>query len=243
MRSTDHRPVRQRLLPALLTAAGVTALAGGLLQYGVSAQPGPGAAGSPSAGFDGGNPGTSLGLPTLPPIAGSTNPSGGSSVAGRVATRIVIDSLGIDLPVIEQPTAGYPPCNVAMYFDIPQLGQPGEGRSVYIYSHAREGMFLPILTASMRNNGAAMLGKTVTIYTSDDQEFLYSIRQVIRHIPSDDHFLDRPLASTGETLWLQTSEGSSADKPKLQLLADPFLVAPADQAAAHPTPHPVECGP
>ena len=236
------RAVRDRIVPALLTAAGVTALAAGLLNYGAPAQAGTDVAvASPSIAT--GPPDASFVLPSLPPIDASVGPSGSpSGAAGRVATRVVVESLGIDLPVIAPPNAGYPPCNVALYFDDPRLGQPGEGRSVYIYAHARTGMFLPLLTASQRDNGRAMLGSGVDVYTSDDQHFLYSITRVIRHVPADTHFLDAPLASTGETLWLQTSEGSSADKPKLQVVAEPILVGAADHAAAHPKPHPVACG-
>ena len=59
--------------------------------------------------------------------------------ADRVATRIRIAALGIDLPIVKpqkDPTA-YPYCNVAMY--LPVLGQPGEGHATYLYAHAREG--------------------------------------------------------------------------------------------------------
>jgi hypothetical protein len=234
--------VRDRIVPALLTAAGITALAAGLLNYVGPAQAGRDV-GVASPSIETGTPGASFILPSLPPIDASVGPSTSASpAADRVATRVVIESLGIDLPVIAPPSAGYPPCNVALYFEDPGLGQPGEGRSVYIYAHARTGMFLPLLTASERDNGSAMLGSGVDVYTSDDLHFLYSITRVIRHVPADSHFLDAPLASTGENLWLQTSEGSSADKPKLQVVAEPVLVGAADHAAAHPTPHAVACG-
>jgi hypothetical protein len=240
--SFSTRAVRDRIVPALLTAAGVTALAAGLLNYVVPAQAGrDGAVASPAIVAP--TPGASFILPSLPPIDASLDPGASSSpAADRVATRVVIESLGIDLPVIAPPNDGYPPCNVALYFQDPGLGQPGEGRSVYLYAHARTGMFLPLLTASERDNGSAMLGSGVDVYTSDDLHFLYSITRVIRHVPADTHFLDAPLASTGETLWLQTSEGSTADKPKLQVVAEPVLVGAADHAAAHPKPHPVACG-
>ena len=35
-----------------------------------------------------------------------------------------------------------------MYFEDPNLGQPGQGRATYLYAHARKDMFLPLLDAS-----------------------------------------------------------------------------------------------
>lgn len=227
--------LRDRLVPAVLTAAGVTAIAAGLLNYGSPAQAGRDvAAASPS-------PLESFVLPSLPPIDASITPSVAPPSADRVATRVVIRSLGIDLPVIAPP-AGYPPCNVALSFQDPRLGQPGSDRPVYIYAHARTGMFLPLLTASERDDGRAMIGSGIDVYTSDDEHFLYTIARVIRHVPADANFLDGPVSSPGGTLWLQTSEGPSADKPKLQIVAEPVLVVSADHATAHPTPRPVACG-
>jgi hypothetical protein len=236
------RAIHDRIVPAVLTAAGVTALGAGLLNYTSPAQAGLDLAGS-SPPVTGRPSGGSYVLPSLPPIDASVGPSVAPTAdAHRVATRVVIGSLGIDLPVTAQPDADYPACNVAMYLQDPRLGQPGGGRAVYIYAHARTGMFLPLLTASRRDNGAGLLGDAVSVYTSDDQRYLYSIVRVITSVPSDDHFLDAPLAATGETLWLQTSTGPDATYPKLQIVAEPILVVAADHAAAHPKPRPVACG-
>jgi hypothetical protein len=240
--SPGIRTIRDRIVPAVLTAAGVTALAAGLLNFASPAQAGLDLAGA-SPSLIGEPSGGSYVLPSLPPIDASVGPSVAPTAdAHRVATRVVIDSLGIDLPVIAQPDADYPACNVAMYLQDPRLGQPGGGRAVYIYAHARTGMFLPLLTASRRDNGAGLLGDAASVYTSDDQRYLYSIVRVITSVPSDDHFLDAPLAAIGETLWLQTSTGPDATYPKLQVVAEPILVVPADHAAAHPKPRPVACG-
>src|SRR5439155_345571 len=76
---------------------------------------------------------------------GSPPPSASASPAStRVATRVVIEQLGIDLPIIAQPNPNYPSCNVAMYYQDPRLGQPGSGRSVYIYAHAPDGIVGPL---------------------------------------------------------------------------------------------------
>ena len=72
-----------------------------------------------------------------------------------MATRVVIPSLGIDLPIVSRdlavPNQGpdvYPPCDVAVYHT--SFQQPGQPGTAYLYAHARDGMFLPLLNASLR---------------------------------------------------------------------------------------------
>lgn len=230
--------LRSRLLPALLTALGVAFLTAGLLTYTTPVEAGPESSDPPT-------------IVTLPPtIAPSTTPrasndptaSPTSTVpADRVATRVVVSALGIDLPVIKQPAAStYPLCDVAMYIEwpFPPPGQPGFGRATYLFAHAREGMFLPILTASKIDNGAKMLGMIVEVYTSDDQLYLYEITEVRRHQLN----LDDAIAATTEQVWLQTSEGPKGTRPKTQVVAKFLSSGPADPAAAHPDPKPRVCG-
>jgi hypothetical protein len=157
--------------------------------------------------------------------------------AGRVATRVVVARLAIDLPVMLQTAAygAYPLCDVAMY--LPQLGQPGQGRATYIYAHARDGMFGPLLKASLVNDGQAMIGYIAHIYTSDDYLFTYVIAEVDRHILD----LNDALAAHTEELFLQTSEGPHGHIPKLEVIARFVSAVPADPAAAHPPAHPRIC--
>ncbi len=223
--------IRTRFLPALVAALGVAFLTAGLLSYTAPVEAGPTASGPPTIvtlaptpspeGTPAASPGPS---PTFPP--------------DRVATRVVIDALGIDLPIVRPPggPGAYPLCDVAMF--IQELGQPGQGRATYIYAHARTGMFLPLLTASEVNDGASLLGMTVSVYTSDDQVFLYEITEVRRHATD----LDAAIAATTEQLWLQTSEGPKGTRPKLQVLALPITSGPSDHQAAHPTASPRVCG-
>lgn len=225
--------LRARLLPALLTALGVAFLTAGLLSYTAPVEAGPGPSETPT-------------IVTLPPTAEprvtpspSVEPSATPAPtvpADRLATRVVVAALGIDLPVVKQPDPEYPACDVAMYHEA--LGQPGFGRATYLYAHAREGMFLPILTASTVDNGAAMLGMIVEVYTSDDQLFLYEITEVRRHQLD----LDDAVAATTEQMWLQTSEGPKGTRPKTQVVARFLSTGPADHAAAHPVAKPVACG-
>ena len=224
--------LRLRLLPALLTAVGVALLANGLLSYTSAVEQPPAA--RPLASYQP--------LPTIDTTINLPGASTGPDVAptfppDRVATRIVVRRLDIDLPIMLQTDKYglYPLCDVALY--IPLLGQPGQSRATYIYAHAREGMFLPLLTASQRNDGARMLGMTVEVYTSDSWLFLYTITEVRRHTRS----LDDAINTTTERLFMQTSEGPNGTVPKLQVVADYLSSEPTDPVAAHPAAHPRVC--
>ncbi len=161
-----------------------------------------------------------------------------------MATRIVIGSRDIDLPIISrdrkvkgQGPDKYPPCDVALYHTAFQ--QPGEPGTAYIYAHARDGMFLPLLEASMRRDGASLIGALVQVYTSDDREYVYQITTVKRHA------LDFSLALDAEPgtrqLILQTSEGPRGTVPKLQVLAEPVDVLDVSHTEAVPRARPRAC--
>jgi hypothetical protein len=246
--------LRARLIPALLTALGVTFLAAGLLDYtgGVAADD-PNASPGGQALLGSGDPSASdpllPSLPTLPTITlpplsspsvtptPSPTPTASPGGGRRVATRISYPALGIDLPIIRQPDPSYPSCNVAMYLEAGVFGQPGGSKPTYIYGHARTGMLLPILTQSKINNGAAMIGDIIEIYTGDDMRFLYQVFAVHRHVRT----LDAAMSVHADQLWVQTSEGPNHTYPKLQIVAKPLSSERVDHAAAHPKPHPVNC--
>jgi hypothetical protein len=222
--------IRRRLLPALLTAAGVALLAAGLLTYqdppeaiALAPEPTPAASERPAASL--------LPLPSLGPVP-SAEPSA-SPVATRVATRVVIPALRIDLPVVRPPNdpEHFPYCNVAEY--LPQLSRPGYPGTTYLYAHARTGMFLPLLETA----DATMLGMLVQVYTNDAQVFLYEVTEVLRGQTS----LDRAFAATDEQLMLQTSEGPRGTVGKTMIVARPISVGPADPGAANPVPKPIVC--
>jgi hypothetical protein len=225
--------IRLRLIPAVLTAIGVSLLAAGLMSYTTAVPPSP--SGRPFATYEP-PPSLNTGPITLPDAsaAPSVEPT---FPADRVATRIVIRRMGIDLPIVLQTAkdGGFPLCDVAMYFK--ELGQPGGGRATYIYAHARVGMFLPLLEASQRNNGARMLGMTVEVYTSDSWLYVYSVSEVRRHRTS----LDAAINARTEQLWLQTSEGPVGTEEKLQVVAEYLSATPTDFSSAHPKPHPRVC--
>jgi hypothetical protein len=80
----------------------------------------------------------------------------------------------------------------------------------------------------------------VDVYTSDDMLFLYEITEVRRHV-SPSFNLTKLYAEGKGLLWLQTSEGPNHTYPKLMLKARLLSSGPADHAAAHPTPKPIDC--
>jgi len=231
--------IRTRIIPAILTAAGVALLVTGLFSFTSPVAADPLVTPSPStAAAVEPTPSPRI---TLPPFGSGGLPSARPSIpADRVATRIRIAALKIDLPVIRPPDAGYPPCNVALYYLSRFLGQPGEGRATYLYAHARTGMFLPMLTASKISNGKNMIGMVAEVWTSDDQRFLYVITKVRRHVPATAAF-QLPFTARNEQLWLQTSEGIGP-QPKLQLVGELLSQEASDHKAAHPVAKPLDCG-
>ena len=252
--------IGSRLVPALLTAAGVVLITGGLLSYadpttaGVASVEPPvvetlapsEATVSPSPSASGASPSgaASPGATPAGTAPASIIPDPTKKPGRAVATRVVVPELKIDLPVIKG-NAGYPLCNVAMYLHTDNseakdvFGQPGEGRATYLYGHARDGMFGPIYElAIQKRNGEKMKGMVVTVYTSDLKLHLYEIREIRLHATD----LDGPLSATGEELWLQTSEGPRNTPGKTQLRAVPILVSDADPVDALPKARPVKCG-
>jgi hypothetical protein len=244
------RALRHRVVPAVLTTAGVTLIAAGVLQYtGNAVAIGPDPSAEPTVvsaepTVVSAEPGGSIALPSLPPPrSASPIPSVAppSADPNRVATRVVVEALGIDLPVIRPKgnSSTYPQCDVAMYLQAP-LRQPGQGGATYLYAHARDGMFGPIYErAILKRSGGprSMIGMVVQVYTSDDLLHEYVVTEVRLHQLD----VEDALRATTEQLWLQTSEGPKGTAGKTQLLATPLIVVPADPAAAHPKPKPVDC--
>jgi hypothetical protein len=237
-----------RLLPALVTAAGVVLLMAGLLSYQDPSQAAalvPPATPTATPSMDPSGAGALTPRPSLPPLptpepSASAAPSPGSTAtaAARFASRVVVPALRIDLPVVRPPDDPnhFPYCDVAEY--LPELYQPGEPGTTYLFAHAREGMFLPLL----RTADARMVGMLVQVYTSDSQLFLYEITRVLRHQDS----LDAAFRATSEQLILQTSEGPRAGVAGhtglvTMVVARPLSAGPADPKAANPIARPLVC--
>lgn len=223
--------LRTRVMPALMTALGVMLLTAGLLSFStpVTAGPRPDPTATPSAVAVAPTPSPLITLPpiaTAPPTATPTE----SPIPQGVATRVRVAALDIDMPVIKGPP-GYPKCDVAMY--LKELRQPGQGGATYLYAHAREGMFLPLL----RTKAGDQRGLVVEVWTSDALRYLYEIVEVRR----DQRTLDDALAADREELWLQTSEGPAGTPGKTQVVALPISVDTASLEESTPRARPVDC--
>ena len=217
------------LVSALIAGAGVFLIVAGLLYYLQPVAAAPGA--TPTA-----LPSASVAAYPIPPIASiePIRPSA-SGLPAFIATRVTVPALGIDLPVVSSPAnEQFPLCNAAEYLVLDKpLGYPGLPQATYLYAHARTGMFLPLLTQSQTNSGAAMIGMWVEVYTDDNQRHVYQISQVLRHV-SGSAALDTAANANTDQLWLQTSEGPYESSTKLQIVAQPIGVVAATQAEAHP---------
>jgi hypothetical protein len=157
--------------------------------------------------------------------------------AGR-PTRVAISSLKIDLPVVNPPkNSTFPLCDVAEYFRPPVFEHPGAGGVTYIYAHAREGMFLPILRWSIRD-AKRLVGRRVDVYTANDWRYRYEVTEVRRRQKKLDWAFDLPPNS----LVLQTSETPYRNGTKVMIVAeqvgDPVKV---ERAEARPKPKPRRC--
>jgi hypothetical protein len=153
-------------------------------------------------------------------------------------TRVVIGSLDVDLPVLRSPDEEtYPPCDVAEY--LPAFGLPGLPGVTYLYAHAQRGMFLPLLEASVVDDGRRLQGVRILLYTDDDLVRAYGIVAVHRRVRT----FDVVNAIAGDALVLQTSETDHQSGPKLMIVARP-LGAPqlAARGTAHPAAKPRPCG-
>lgn len=187
-------------------------------------------------------------LPTPTPRPGASDPPPATTppAGGRgYASRVRISSLRINLPVVSGDIrvrgnrGGYPLCDVAQY--LTYFVQPGEPGSTYIYAHAQRGMFLPMLRASRINDGASMIGALVEVWTTQNKRFLYKIYMVKRHATNLSLAINVPAGQ--HRLILQTSEGPSGTRGKLQVAARLISVSSATFAASQPTPHPRVCLP
>lgn len=240
------RPTRNRNQSsrAIGLAVAIAALAGACGQSSImlgpssSADPHPTSAALSSAPGQASQPGASTAAATRGVL-----PSGPVLVPQAYASRVVIPSLKIDLPIVSgdlRPPPNYPFCDVALY--VTRFNQPDAPGVTYLTAHAQTGMFLPMLEASRQNDGGSMLGAEVDVYTTAAIRFRYTITKVIRH--AIDYGIVGELDLSQRNLILQTSEGPPGTPGKLQVLAAPLDEgAPVDAAVAVPEPKPRDCDP
>lgn len=191
-------------------------------------------------------------MPTPSPVAVLPSPSPSDAPvdptaaprASDLPSRVVIPDLSIDLPIVsgDLAVAGNPPdyplCDVAQFLTTYRF--PGRlGTTTWVYAHAREGMFLPLLEASERQDGQELIGMTVDVYSDGPMRYTYEITEVARH--ATDRGIARDVPADSGRLILQTSEGPTGTIPKLQIAARLVDSGPASQAEAVPPARPRVC--
>jgi LPXTG-site transpeptidase (sortase) family protein len=167
-----------------------------------SAEPEP-ATGRPPDGSA--TPGASA-APTATP---KPTPRPTSATKGSIrAKRIHIARLGINLPIIEGDGIDAPIGKAAHY---PGSGWPGGGTNIYIYGHAREGMFITLWKARK--------GDTVVLDLVDGTSRAYVVTKVLPTVPWDAvQYLD---PTPKEQLTLQTSTSYYPTAPRFVVIAVP----------------------
>ncbi|MEW6224428.1 MAG: sortase [Chloroflexota bacterium] len=146
-----------------------------------------------------------------PVAAGTATPSASptASAAGEVkATRIRIERLDINLRIIEGDGIDAPIGKVAHY---PGTAWPGGGSNIYIYGHAREGMFLSLWEARV--------GDVVELDLVDGTKRAYLVDRVLPKVPWDAVKYLRPTET--EQLTLQTSTSYHPTSPRFIVIAHP----------------------
>ena len=150
---------------------------------------------------------------TVSPAPGSAGPSGIATASAAAAAeiradRIRIARLGIDLKVVEGDGIDAPIGRVAHY---PGSAWPGAGSNIYIYGHAREGMFI--------NLWKAQVGDTIKLDLVDGTTRTYVVDQVLPKVPWNAVKYVRPTKT--EQLTLQTSTSYHPDSPRFIVIAHP----------------------
>src|SRR5664279_238733 len=166
--------------------------------------------GGPSLGLStGGGPSAAVTTDTLPPITtDSPTPGPSATPAGIVATRILIARLGINLRIVEGDGLDAPIGKAAHY---PGTAWPGSGSNIYIYGHARVGMFLSLWQARV--------GDKVVLTLADGTTRTYVVSKVLPKVPWDDVAYLNPTPT--EQLTLQTSTSYYATAPRFVVIALP----------------------
>ena len=143
--------------------------------------------------------------------AAPTAMPGGPIPAGY---RISIPRLRIDLPIAEgdlkrDTIDRHTPDDLAFHF--PGTALPGQNGNIYLYAHARQGMFLALWNARP--------GDEVLISAPDGQVLVYVVRDILPRVAADDVSPTEP--TTTERLTLQTSTGPNASDPRFVVFAFP----------------------
>ena len=145
-----------------------------------------------------------------PASPGPASPAATSPVGpvGLRAERIKVERLGIDLPIVEGDGIDAPLDRAAHY---PGSGWPDGGTNIYLYGHARAGIFLPLWEAQV--------GDRIVLALSDGTSRDYEVARVVPDAPWNAvSYLD---PTPREQLTLQTSTSNGATDPRFIVIAYP----------------------
>jgi LPXTG-site transpeptidase (sortase) family protein len=144
-----------------------------------------------------------------PIVTDSVAPAPGSSAArGIRAKHVQIQRLGIDLRIVDGDGIDAPIGKAAHY---PGSGWPDGGTNIYIYAHARTGMFLSLWDARV--------GDRVVLTLVDGTQRTYVVDEVLPKVPWD--ALQYLAPTPAEQLTLQTSTSYYGTAPRFVVIAHP----------------------
>jgi LPXTG-site transpeptidase (sortase) family protein len=157
--------------------------------------------------LDLGSPATTDGPSATAPPSTTAAPSDAPRTATR-ARRIRIERLGIDQKIVEGDGIDAPIGKAAHF---PSTGWPYGGTNIYIYGHARKGMFIGLWDARK--------GDEIVLDLVDDTSRTYVVTKVLPQVPWDAvQYLD---PTPTEQLTLQTSTSYYATAPRFIVIAVP----------------------
>lgn len=143
-----------------------------------------------------------------PPALASPSAEAATPRDGVVARRIRIARLGIDLAIVEGDGVDAPATKAAHY---PGTAWPGGGGNIYLYAHARAGLFLPLWDARV--------GDTITLDLAGGGSASYVVSQVLPSVPWN--AMEYTDDTAAEQLTLQTCTGTGVEVPRFIVIAVP----------------------
>ena len=131
---------------------------------------------------------------------------------GTIATGLRIARLGIDVPIVAGDGVTIP-TDAAAHF--PGTGWPGGGASIYLYAHARTGLFIDLWKARD--------GDVIDLALSDGHTAIYQVTDIKPLVPWDDLEYLQPDGT--ERLVLQTCLSGDPHAPRFIVIAQPYRAA------------------
>lgn len=136
---------------------------------------------------------------------------------GTPAQRLRIGRLGIDAPIVQGDGVNVPLTAAAHY---PGTAWPGSGSNIYLYAHAREGLF--------RELWRVRTGDTVQLDLTGGVTATYRVSEILPLVAWDAlQYLD---PTTTEQVTLQTCLGYETTSPRFVVIAR-RVAEPVDPAA------------